>query len=270
MGFLLYRIWYPALPGTQDLVTSPSGGGGRVCVQATRNLAVLLVCLFLGAPLAAAQPTPEFVPSVVAVQFAPGVVIANKASSSGLQEFDRRAASYGVYAIERVYPFLDHVEPTPKTRRDLLALRRTYHVRYTSIAAPKQVAADLAPAPGVVYAEPVLVNRTQGNWERIDPDDPRFGDQPELNLLRLPEAWEMVKGADGSPRVIIGIVDSGGEWRHEDLRANVWTNPGEIAGNGIDDDGNGFIDDVHGANFETGDHSDPTGLSALHGTAVAG
>lgn len=63
---------------------------------------------------------------------------------------------------------------------------------------------------------------------------------------------------------------------HEDLRANVWTNPDEVAGNGVDDDVNGFIDDVHGVNFENGDdtNNDPTGLpetpARAHGTAVAG
>ena len=216
---------------------------------------------------------------MVVVQFAPDVFVANKFGTTGLEEFDRRATRYGVHLIERVYPFLDHIEPTPKTRRNLMALRRTYYVRYHASAAPEQVAGDLAAVSGVVYAEPVLVNRTHAHafGQRVDPDDPRFGDQTELRRLRLPEAWDEVKGEDGAPRVVIAIVDGGGEWRHEDLRANVWTNPGEIPGNGIDDDGNGFIDDVHGVNFANGDDTDndPTELpdtpySVGHGTNSAG
>ena len=104
-----------------------------------------------------------------------------------------------------------------------------------------------------------------------------YSQQTELRQLRLPEAWDEVKSEGGAPRVVIAIVDGGGEWRHEDLRANVWTNPGEVADNGVDDDGNGFIDDVHGVNFANGDDTDndPTGLpetpsNAQHGTAVAG
>jgi len=229
-------------------------------------------------PTALAQEEPTYKAGVVVVQFTPEVSIANKAARAGLQDFDRRAAGYGVHLIERVYPFLDHVEPTPKIRRNLLALRRTYYVRYTADARPKEVSADLASAPGVVYAEPVLINRTQaGHGQRVDPNDPRFGDQPELGLLQLPEAWDVVRGEEGAPRVVIAVVDGGGEWRHEDLRANVWTNPGEVAGNVIDDDNNGFIDDVHGVNFANGDgrYNDPTGLpetpgDALHGTASAG
>ncbi|MCY4558826.1 MAG: S8 family serine peptidase, partial [Chloroflexi bacterium] len=230
------------------------------------------------APTALAQEEPAYKAGVVVVQFSPEVSIPNKAARAGLQDFDRRAAGYGVHLIARVYPFLDHVEPTPKTRRNLLALRRTYCVHYTADALPKEVAADLASMPGVVYAEPVLINRMQaGHGQRVDPNDPRFGDQAELRLLQLPEAWDVVRGEEGAPQVVIAVVDGGGEWRHEDLRANVWTNPGEIADNGIDDDDNGFIDDVHGVNFANDDDTDndPTGLpetpdAALHGTASAG
>ena len=96
-------------------------------------------------------------------------------------------------------------------------------------------------------------------------------------MMRLPEAWDVVTAESGSSRVVIAIVDGGGEWRHVDLRANVWTNPGETAGNGVDDDQNGFVDDVHGVNFANGDPSDndPTGLpethsNANHGTAASG
>src|SRR5690554_90004 len=59
---------------------------------------------------------------------------------------------------------------------------------------------------------------------------------------------EIIKNRKGKP-VIVGVIDSGTDIEHEDLKNVLWTNPGEIAGNGIDDDNNGFIDDVHGWNF---------------------
>ena len=59
---------------------------------------------------------------------------------------------------------------------------------------------------------------------------------------------ELIKGKKGK-KVIVGIVDSGVDINHEDLKGVIWTNPKEIAGNGIDDDNNGYIDDVHGWNF---------------------
>ena len=59
---------------------------------------------------------------------------------------------------------------------------------------------------------------------------------------------EILKNKKGQ-KVIVGIVDSGVDINHDDLKAAIWTNPNEIAGNGIDDDNNGYIDDVHGWNF---------------------
>jgi len=207
------------------------------------------------------------------VQVEPGVTIVEGAAKTGLEAFDRTAARYGVQSIERVFPFLDHVQPTPKTRRNLVALRHTYYVRYSAGDDPERVAEVLASAPGVIYAEPVIVNRLLESEVTAEPDDSLFSDQTYLRHMRLPEAWNIVKGENMSPPVVIAIVDDGTDWRHEDLLANVWTNANEIPDNGIDDDNNGLIDDVHGANFCNRDdtNNDPfhPGGSG-HGTPVAG
>ena len=78
-------------------------------------------------------------------------------------------------------------------------------------------------------------------------------------------AWNLTTG---SSNVVIAVVDSGVDWQHPDLAANIWTNSREIAGNGIDDDHDGFVDDVHGYNFagNSGNPMDDNG----HGTHVAG
>ena len=68
------------------------------------------------------------------------------------------------------------------------------------------------------------------------------------------EAW--AAGKTGSTTVYIGIIDEGYMYTHEDLAANAGTNPGEIAGNGVDDDGNGFIDDWKGYDFVDGESED--------------
>ncbi|HNW58821.1 MAG TPA: S8 family peptidase [bacterium] len=117
------------------------------------------------------------------------------------------------------------------------------------------------------------------------PNDPSFSKLWGLNNsgqtggsadadIDAPEAWEV---ATGSPTVLVGIIDSGIDYRHADLQANLYTNPGEDAwsnpndpstGNGIDDDGNGLIDDWKGYDFYT-DSNNPYDENG-HGTHVAG
>jgi len=68
--------------------------------------------------------------------------------------------------------------------------------------------------------------------------------------------------------IVVGVIDTGVDYTHQDLAANMWKNPGEIAGNGIDDDGNGYVDDVYGYDFYAGD-SNPMDENG-HGTHVSG
>lgn len=82
------------------------------------------------------------------------------------------------------------------------------------------------------------------------------------------EAW--AAGNTGSSTVYIGIIDEGYMFTHEDLAANAGTNPGEVAGNGIDDDNNGYVDDVNGWDFDGNDSSVFDGIDDDHGTHVAG
>jgi subtilisin family serine protease len=84
----------------------------------------------------------------------------------------------------------------------------------------------------------------------------------DINAL---QAWEITKG---SQQVVIAVIDTGIDHRHPDLAANMWINAGEIPGNGIDDDGNGFIDDVYGYDFANNDGDPMDGHS--HGTHCAG
>ncbi len=82
------------------------------------------------------------------------------------------------------------------------------------------------------------------------------------------EAW--AAGHTNASTVYIGIIDEGYMYTHEDLAANAGTNPGEVAGNGVDDDNNGYVDDVYGWDFAGGDNSIFDGINDDHGTHVAG
>ena len=92
----------------------------------------------------------------------------------------------------------------------------------------------------------------------------QYGGVPDADI-DAPEAWDAIANASN---VIVAVIDSGVRATHEDLAPNLWRNPGEIPGNGLDDDGNGYVDDVHGINTvaNNGNPSDEWG----HGTHVAG
>ncbi|WP_158265703.1 S8 family serine peptidase [Blastopirellula marina] len=83
--------------------------------------------------------------------------------------------------------------------------------------------------------------------------------------IDAPEAWEITTG---NPNVVIAVIDTGVDYAHPDLINSMWVNPGEIAGDGIDNDGNGFVDDVYGYDFLNND-GDPMDDN-MHGTHVAG
>ena len=86
--------------------------------------------------------------------------------------------------------------------------------------------------------------------------------------INAPEAWQITQGDRSAQGPLIAVIDTGIDYSHPDLAANMWTNPGEIPGDGIDNDGNGVVDDVHGYNAfdQTGDPMD----GHSHGTHCAG
>jgi len=96
------------------------------------------------------------------------------------------------------------------------------------------------------------------------PNDPSMNDLWGMKNIHAPQAWCCVRNS----KVIVAVIDTGIDYQHEDLADNIWTNTGEIPGDGIDNDKNGFIDDIHGYDFVNND-GDPMDDN-VHGTHVAG
>ncbi len=120
-------------------------------------------------------------------------------------------------------------------------------------ADPRAAIARLQASGLTAWAEPNGRLQVAG----LIPDDSRYAEQaPVWDLLGAPDAWAITTG---SREVVVAVVDGGVDLDHPDLAANIWTNPGEIPDNGIDDDGNGYIDDVHGYDF-VGDFPGGEGL----------
>lgn len=160
------------------------------------------------------------------------------------------------------------------SRQELSIEREIHHLGIKSLAVPPgrelAIVEALRRDPSIKYAELDYLASVA-----IVPSDPHWGNQWAPAKIGAPAAWEITTG---SSEIIIAVLDTGVKLDHPDLAAKIWTNPGEIPANGLDDDLNGKVDDVHGWHFyhrcsgsvclpfEDNDLRDDSG----HGTHVAG
>lgn len=208
---------------------------------------LLITVLFITISHAQAQDRPDYVPDEIFVKFRSDVSqqtiasLLSKINGSIIKKFKLISAL--------------HVKiPTDSVQSSLNFLRNL---------------------PEVEYAEPNCLR-----YLNAMPNDPSFSDLWGLNNtgqtggtpdadVDAAEAWNIVTG---DSNFVVAVIDSGMDMSHPDLSANVWTNPDEIPGNGIDDDGNGYADDIYGWDFSGGDNdpSDTVAICGGHGTHTSG
>ena len=177
-------------------------------------------------------------------------------------------AKHNVQSLHPLFPYLARPSLNPN-------LKRIYLLRFSPDAPLKALKAGYEQSPLVEAAEYNYLRPTLA--DTVIPNDPKYPEQWNLPLMKLPQAWAIEKG---NRRVVIAIIDSGIDYRHNDLAPKAWINSREIPENGLDDDGNGYVDDVYGWDFTDapnlqaeGDYlegdNEPIDESG-HGTHVAG
>ncbi len=227
-------------------------------------------------------------PGWVVVKFKSGHTVTSGVSKTGIRSVDAIASRISVSDVQPMFGFLNNLSASKQqTLKGVDELQRIHKMQFDAERDPRMVAALLSRLPEVEYAEPLYrhkntkVNTSPAWFEQVPaqspfvaaiPNDPRYNEQIYFQRFFIEEAWDVVKAESGD--VVVAVIDGGTDWTHEDMIANLWVNPGEIADNGIDDDGNNFVDDVNGWNFPA-DSNDPKGLTvtpsnAQHGTATAG
>jgi subtilisin family serine protease len=269
--------------------------------RSERSVAVLTIVLFMLCSfvhLVYSQGDDSVKPGIIRIKVSEGlarqlessrpVISPNRALRTGIPGLDNVNERFTVTGLKRVFPQSEKFEA--KHRK--YGLHRWYEIEMDKEGSVLQAVQAFKSVKDIEKAEPEYTKMIIGSdRENFGPvvlknsnslgtlpgtsDDPMLGSQWHYNNtgqtggtpgadIRLLNAW-MIE--TGSSNVIVAVHDGGIQFDHVDLSANMWTNPGEIPGNGIDDDGNGYVDDVYGYGF--GDNTG-TIFPHPHGTHVAG
>lgn len=251
------------------------GAAAEVRVVVRSFIIIIIACLAASLTSASVvssqgkQPEIKYVPDRIIVGFksnGSAMMRAHNLTSNAVNALNTR---YRMTSIEPLYP--------AQARKGISASSLgnsyddVYILKFAPGTDPAMVAREYSKLPEVRYAEPDYIRHAM----RTDPNDTywstsgswgqSYRDQWDMEIMRCPDAWDI---QTGSASTVIAVIDSGIDYNHPDIIGNLWQNPGEIPGNGIDDDGNGFVDDYIGYDFcnSDGDPMDDHG----HGTHVSG
>jgi len=223
-----------------------------------KNLFIWLTVLGLGILNGFSQTAvPGCIDGKIYLKYKPTAIVKYKDPTNidpkalpGMEPF---IGKYGVTSVEKPY----------YQATDDKDLMRIYKVGFTNFTQVEDLIRDLSTNPLVEYAEKVPEMKLF-----YTPNDPSYGIQWQLAKINAANAWNVF---NGTSTIVVAVVDNAMANGHPDLSANIWTNPGEIPGNLIDDEGNGYVDDVNG--YDVGDNDNvvlPLNATWDHGTHCCG
>ena len=246
----------------------------------------LLFCLLIAIPatiVVAKGPGPDIIPGelIIKIRSDQALQAQNQSPSTAMHRVTRFLDAYHVKSMHSAWKrqynhlalrVLSRHGKSPSVLDEVKNdLSRIYRIHYDAKTDPRILARKLSRMPDVEYAEPVYIRHTTGV-----PNDTLYSKESAyLAAQNFPQAWDVSKG---DTSVVIAIVDVGVDYKHLDLRNKMWRNLAEENGKpGVDDDGNGFVDDSIGWDFwESGpitspvQDNNPIGDYSDHGTHVAG
>ena len=206
------------------------------------------------------EPWIESVPGRVIVKVRPGIDLSGEQARSSGKESPLAGLLHdlGVSAAQPIFAAAQTAQT--RERGTTAGLERIYRLDYDGAIPLGHAVALLAADPNVEYAEPDYVARAA----RI-PNDAEYNQQWALGKISAPAAWDV---STGSSDVVIAVIDSGLDLSHLEFSGRLWVNPDEQSGTGVDNDLNGYIDDINGWNVieNSTNLADDNG----HGTQVAG
>ena len=199
-----------------------------------RNFIYLyILVLFVNTQIVFAQSNSEGFPYI---RNTPGELIVRLHSDASVAALDTLSKRLGAVSVSPVFSPATPAGQHPR-------LKNIYLIRFPIQWGLEPLLRRYEQHPAI---EAVEFNRLSQFCAGMVPNDPGYSEQWNLRLINMPEAWRITQG---DPQVTVAVVDSGIATRHPEFRSQLWQNRGEIPENGIDDDRNGYIDDINGWDF---------------------
>ena len=229
-----------------------------------KSIYIYILVLFINSQCVFAQSNSD---SFSHITHTPGELIVRLRPGASRKTLDAFSHKLGAVSVSPVFSPMTPAGQHPR-------LRRNYLIRFPAEWALAPLQRRYASHPSV---EAVEMNRLNRSCAEIVPNDPNYGEQWNLAVMKMPQAWDIEQG---TPEVTVAVVDSGVDMQHPELRSQLWRNVGEIPGNGVDDDRNGYVDDLNGWDFSDAPTLPSNGDSRVrdnepedergHGTQVSG